>query len=469
MQVPTTPLKPGLVNLPGATPDSKALVAELLRKNFTDHHCFFNDKQFISHLSHHILSLHDLGAPAEWIQDVYRQEAVKQKPLFPNGAPADKTIEINQSNWTKSLGKKYAHMYPHYLAFFMAEINKDGVAGVLERYVFSAEANEKGALMLTRFVGRVLHPLIDVGFGIEFGQDYIVAQGLAQAVLTEPDASSVMDLPTGMPVIKSGPATTLLALLREGYEAAQLAPMPYEPGPLTPDRFVEWMHADPECGAAIRDIYAKWTFNIEDGEDFALKVEECMWQATLLLGATSKAGRKPRMDFFFMHLLTASLALRAVVDAIRAPVHKAQLLQAYVRTAALYVVLRGRPCIDPALVMSYSASPAPPKSPAGHGSPWLAILNNAALHSEAHAVKSIRALFYCAQQYGGTPPGAVVGAVDEDGKETHKGAVQLDGTLFVRVAGKLTNALGWVVDGDAEQFWDNSGVGWEEAWAQEDK
>ncbi|KAJ7155099.1 hypothetical protein C8R46DRAFT_960243 [Mycena filopes] len=468
MQVPTTPLKPGLVNFPGATPESKALVADLLRKNFTDHHCFWNDQQFTNHLSHHLLSLHDLGAPAKWIQEVYRQEAVKQKPLFPNGAPADKTTEINESNWTKSLGKEYAHMYPHYLAFFVAEINKDGVAGVLERYVFSPTANENGALMLTRFVGRVLHPMIDVGFGIEFGQDYMVAQGLAQAASTEPDASSVMDLPAGILGIKSGPSTTLLALLREVYDSPKLAPLPYESGPLTPDRFVEWMHTNPERDAAIRHIYAKWTFNIEDGEDFDVKVEECMWQATLLLGATSKAGRKPRMDFFFMHLLTASLALRVVVDAIRAPVHKAQLLQAYVRTATLYLVLRGRPRIDPALVMSYSASAAPPKSPAGHGSPWLAILNNAMLHGEAHVIKSIRTLFYCAQQYGGTPFGAVVGAVDEDGKDTHKGAAQLDGTLFVRVAGKLTDAVGWVVDGEAERFWDISGLGWEEAWVQED-
>lgn len=292
-----------------------------------------------------------------------------------------------------------------------------------------------------------------------------------------------MDLQSGVPEVQSGPPTTLLALLREVYESPELAPTPYEPDALNSARLAKWMSSDSGRGAALRSIYAKWTFNLDGGAtqdaDFANKVEECMWQATLLLGATGKSGRKPRMDFFLMHFLTGSLFLRVVLDAVKNPLHKAQLLQAYARSVALFVILRGRPRIDPALAMSYSALPAPSTGPDEHvsvstlgklggGSPWLAVLNNAGVHPEPHVIKSIRMLFYCAQRYGRTPAGAVIGAMDSAGKETHKGASALDGTLFIRVAGVLTDGLGWVAHGEKEAFWDLSGLGWEEAWSKPD-
>ncbi|KAJ7106355.1 hypothetical protein C8R44DRAFT_834393 [Mycena epipterygia] len=421
-----SPLKPGVVNLPEITPSSTALVAELLHKDFVAHHSFWNDHHFSNHLSHHILTLHDLGAPANKDSNRFEQ---------------NHRIKLDC----------HAHMYPDYLAFFSVEIAEHGVPGALERYVFSPEANGNGSLMLTRFVGGLLHPIIqagvsaslmDVQFGVELGQDFMVAQ--------------------------AGPPTTLLALLRELYDSDKFAPVPYEKEAIDPQRLRKSMAANSDRGAAIRDLYAKWTFNVGDAtseQNFASKVEECLWQATLLLGATGKADRKPRMDF----LCTSSL------DALQAPLHKAQLLQAYVRSAAFFLIIWGRPRIDPALVMSYSALPAPSNNEGtsalgklGAGSPWLAILNNACVHPEPHVVKSIRMLFYCAQRYGSTQAGKIPGALDGSGKETHVGAAKLESTLFIRVAGVLTDGLGWTAHGDKERFWDLSGIGWEEAWSNKD-
>ncbi|KAJ7446125.1 hypothetical protein FB451DRAFT_1376001 [Mycena latifolia] len=468
--IPKKPLKPGVVNLPGGTPASATLVADLVYEDFKAHHCFWNDQDFTNHLSHHILSLHDLGAPAECIQMMYDNEAAKQRPLHHNRAPASAN-RITQENWLGSLGHAGANMYPDYLAFFSVEISTHGVSGALERYVFSPEANGNGSLMLARFVASSLeHPMIQAGFGIEFGLDFMVAQGLAQAAVTAPEGVGVMDMPSGVPEIQDGPPTTLLELLREVYDSPKLAPPPYEKT-ITRARFEEWMTSNPERDAAICEIYAKWTFDLhplDPDEYFAAKIEECMWQATLLLGATSKAGRKPRMDFILMHFLTGALLLRAVIDAVQKPLYKAQLLQTYARAFAQAIVLRGRPRIDPTLAMGYPARPLLPGDAAagGGGSPWLPLLNNAALHPEAHVIKSMRTLFYCAQQYGRTPAGSVVGAVDAAGNETHSGAEKLDGTLFIRVAGALTEALGWVAHGEKEGSWDISGIGWEEAWSE---
>ncbi|KAF8210913.1 hypothetical protein K438DRAFT_1959123 [Mycena galopus ATCC 62051] len=468
--LPVQPLQPGLVNLPGATPASAALVAELLHRDFVGHHCFHNDRHFTNHLSHHVLSLHDLGASPESIQAMFDQEAATQRPLH-HGKVEAKANGITDSNWASHLGDANAHMYPDFLEFFSSAIAIHGVPRVLELYVFSPEANGNGKLMLARFVGGLVHPYIQAGFGIEFGQDFMVAQGLAQAAVTEPEGASVMDA-SGVPEIRSGAQVSLLALLREIYDTPSLEPVPYPAEGIPPRRL------DPTRSAAIRDIYAKWTFDLHDNAGFSAKIEQCMWQAALLLGATGKADRKPRMDFFLMHFLTSALFLRVVVDALAQPLHKAQLLQAYARLVAFFVILRGRPRIDCALVMAYPAHPAPPPGlnvagtalgTLGGSSAWLPILNNSGLHPEAHVVKAIRALFYCAQQYGNTLAGAVVGAVDADGNETHKGAADLDGTLFIRVAGVLTSALGWVAYGDEERSWDFNGLGWEESWSKEDE
>ncbi|KAJ7154509.1 hypothetical protein C8R46DRAFT_439354 [Mycena filopes] len=485
------PLKTGLVNFPGATPESKVLVAELLHKGFVTHHCFYNERNFANHLSHHILSLHDLGAPAEWIQAMYEEEAATQRPQYLNGSSPETANTINETNWQSKLGPTNATKdYPAYLSFFSAEIAKRGVSGALEHYLFSPEANGNGAFMLARFTAGLLHPLIDAGLGVEFGQDFMVAQGkhalqstirptpsalnidyqgLAQAALTSPIGDCFMDS-SSVPEINSGPSTSLLSLLRELYASPTFSPTPTAGERPSYAALEKWVRARPEHGAAIRDIYAKWTFDLADPGDFAQKVEECMWQATLLLGATGKANAssKPQMDFFLMHFLTGSLCLRPLVDAIQKPLYKAQLLQTYARTTALFLVLRGRPRIDVALVMSYPACPVPPhsdssdshpalKSGLAASSPWLTVLNNAMRHPEPHVIKAIRALFYCAQQYGDSVP---PGAVDEHGEETHPGLKGLDETVFIRVAGKVLDAVGWVAHGDGEQFWSMSG--WEE-------
>lgn len=143
---------------------------------------------------------------------MFDQEAATQRPLR-HGKVEVKTDGITEANWTTHLGgakcviccfsvrsvglirRRSAHMYPDYLEFFSSAIAKHGVSRALERYVFSPEANCNGALMLGRFVGGLVHPYIQAGvcggfrflqrlkaniilqFGIEFGQDFMVAQG----------------------------------------------------------------------------------------------------------------------------------------------------------------------------------------------------------------------------------------------------------------------------------------------------
>ncbi|KAJ7171301.1 hypothetical protein C8R46DRAFT_948374, partial [Mycena filopes] len=470
------PIHPGLVHR-ASSPSATKVLEELLHRDYAEHHCFFNEKGFHNHLGHHLVAAYDLGAPAALLQKIYDNEAPTLLPVDRQGE------DINESNWTTRLGEHRA--YGSYLAFFTEEISKNGVPETMKKYAMEPAANGNGALMLARLVGGAFHPLLDIGFGVEFKQDYLVAQGLAMGAVTEPDfLNFVTDKTSGLPEISPTPTSaTLLSLLREVYDADILTPLPYVPDIMDNDmsRFHKLIQ-NPARGRALQTIYATWSIDTTltgpaSQREFAAKTQECFVQATLLLAATGRPGRAPRADFFLMHTVTAALCLPSVLSVLEDPVHKAQLLHAYVRASAVYLLLRGRPRIDVPLVMSYTEFPRPPGMGAtgeGETDPWLAMIHNALQHKEAHVAKVVRTLYHCAQRYGRTPAGQVVGVWDgekeegEEGKgrrrETHEGAAQLDGTVFVRAAGMVSEALGWVAYGGEEGSWDRTSLGWDEAW-----
>ncbi|KAJ6582701.1 hypothetical protein DFH09DRAFT_912196 [Mycena vulgaris] len=481
------PIQPGLIHSPSTHASAKVL-EELLHKDYVSHHTFFNDRGFHNHLSHHLVAAYDMGASPGLLKLIYEEEEPMQRPLNRQGE------DITETNWTTRLGERPA--YASYLVFFTEQIAKSGVSETLRRYVMAPEANGNGAAMFARFLGGALHPWLQVGFGVEVGHDHMVAQGasihdpgaancLALGAVTETkDTELALDMPSSLPEL--GPPTkgvTLLTLLREVYDSPILKPvMPYNPNAT----FYEGMSqlaADPARAAEIKRIYTKWSVDASlTPAEFDAKAEECLWQATLLLAATGRPNRAPRLDFFLMHTVTAALCLPPLLAALTDPAQKAQLLLGYARVTALLVLLRGRPRIDIPLIMSYTEFPRPPApapggadalgSPAGEGetNPWLAIVQNALHHKEPHVIKTIRALYYCAQRYGATPAGGAPGARGADGGETHVGAGALDGTVFVRAAGVVSGAMGWVAYGAAGAAdWDRSALGWDAAWEQPDK
>jgi len=150
----------------------------------------------------------------------------------------------------------------------------------------------------------------------------------------------------------------------------------------------------------------------------------------------------------------------------------------------VFILLRGRPRIDPGLAMSYNDTPRPPNvsatthtpgqsiigDPNQSYNPWFDILTSVIHAPDAHTLKAIRALCYAAQHYGGKTAGNIPGCFMDEArqKETLPEISEVDGTLFVRAAGVVMDTLGWVTHGDEPGKWDYSGLGWEEAWKNED-
>ncbi|KLO18661.1 hypothetical protein SCHPADRAFT_866161 [Schizopora paradoxa] len=494
-----TTVTQGLLHLPGSSFKTKELMQKLLKDDFDKHHCFWGKVGFHNHLPHHLLAAYDFAAPPKVLQAIYDEEMKVQSPINlvdrQTGAVAPLDIQVTMENWTEHVGQD--KNYVSFLAFFRTEVERLGPVACLEEYVFSPRANGNETRMLLRFAGGAVHPLIQTGYGVEFNEPLLVASGLAQTAVSKPlcpevfEGASISKVTNGV----NGTSTSspgrrypshgpsLLSIIQMMYDSDILTPtLPYQPDALLSTRIKESMTSGrPE---EFRRLSTLWTIDPNGGEsEFASRVEEIIWACTLLTVATSKHGRKPRVDFFLMHLLTSSLFLPSLLGATKKVEDKISLMRLFVAEILMIMLLRGRPRIDVTLVMSYPEFPQPPpgkdaptpdESSLGDPrdpsctNPWPAIIASVIHAPDAHTVKSVRTLYYAAQKFGETPPGGVIGAFTKDGKETIAHAGQLDGTLFVRAAGVIMNALGWVSHGQKEGNWDRSALGWDGAWDKPD-
>jgi len=449
-------------------------------KDAESHHCFFRAAGLHNHLSHHLLAVYDLGASAGLLQKIYKDEATSQRPIILE--PKDESIVVNKDNWIQYLENQSA--YGAFVNFFAEQVKVLGVPGVLEKYIFDPEVNKNGIDMLSRVVAGALHPMIHIGYGAEFGDQALIATGLSEAAMTRPLPKNLFHSEKAEEK-ETSQSITLLELLAQVYESKILhPPMPYDPDALLSAR-TRLALANGGAEEIHRICSQYGVFGDFKETDLASKVEECIWVTTLLLASTGKEGRKPRLDFFLMHLVTSSLFLQPLFKVLEKPAHKAALLNAYIPVLVLITLTRGRPRINPELLMSYTDIPRPPVS-AGDSqqqpnsvslgnpqndtdyNPWPAIIEAVQYDHDSHVPKTLRTLIFASQKYGDKAPGTAIGAFHQGDSskaaETHKGTGKMDGTIFVRAAGMVMDTLGWVSYGQKKGSWDRSALGWEAAW-----
>ncbi|KAJ8071539.1 hypothetical protein OCU04_001854 [Sclerotinia nivalis] len=166
----------GVYKLKSQNSETATKTSQLLQENHYKHHIFFNAEGSHNHIVHHLLTLYGLGAPASVIERHYKHNASYQRPfvLPGNQAPVDMSTPDNFNN---HLGKE--DYYRDFLVFWQQEIESKGWKDVLKEHVFAG--NAKADDMLGRMFAGFLHPIIHLGFGIEFNQPAIIAEALAQA------------------------------------------------------------------------------------------------------------------------------------------------------------------------------------------------------------------------------------------------------------------------------------------------
>ncbi|KAH9909871.1 HypA protein [Xylariomycetidae sp. FL2044] len=151
-------------------------VTELLQKDLEKHHVFFNNDGFHNHLSHHVLALYGTGAGPEDIEKGYQDNLSYQRPALSQ----HENLYEELKDWEKAkkrLGKE--QYYSDFLHFYQTEIDAMGWEKVLAEYMFKGD--ERSEDMLIRMFAGVVHPIIQLMYGVEWRQPAIVAMALAQA------------------------------------------------------------------------------------------------------------------------------------------------------------------------------------------------------------------------------------------------------------------------------------------------
>lgn len=131
-----------------------------------------------NHIAHHLLTLFALNASPKEIQQGYDTNVSYQRPPEPLKDSIVGDMH-RPERFETYLGKeKYYH---DFLVFFQKKIDEKSWQDVLNEYLFAN--NDRANDMLCRLYAGFLHPVIHLGFGIEFRQPAIMAEALAQAAV----------------------------------------------------------------------------------------------------------------------------------------------------------------------------------------------------------------------------------------------------------------------------------------------
>lgn len=158
-----------------------------------------------------------------------------------------------------------------------------------------------------------------------------------------------------------------------------------------------------------------------------------------------------------MHLVTSSLLIPSLLDLLSPPSAYA-LLRSYFTISLIAYISRGRAPVPMSEFYAVTTRlpeghcPAPAFTtgtlpPQNNPNPWNSILQTTLVHPDDHLCKTQRALSHFAQLYGGTARGTF----------SKEGFEDLDGTVFLRVAGLTAGRLRWMREGQQQGEWDRLG------------
>ncbi|KAG0306368.1 hypothetical protein BGZ99_001787 [Dissophora globulifera] len=418
---PQIPSKNISLALPGITNLARETVSDLLEENHKKHHCFFNEKGFHDHLVHGVLASYSLGASPERLRAIYNTHAVEQRPI---GAVLK---SFTHANWKSEVGKR--EFYASYLEFFRHEVPKLGRVEAIVKYAFDAD-------MIGRTFSGLFHPLIHLGYGVEFGIDAVVAEGLAILAVTY---TVIMTPFVVAPATTVERVTTKIAHQLSVSEPSSPNTIVDILSALREDRELDDVTSYPQAYKAVdviknevaaskvQKFLSGWNIE-ENSQDIDLKTKELYKACVLAVGGTGLRNGKVKQDFFLMHALTSVLFVHKLAHALP-PAHAVSCLKSHLGATLAYYISRGRPRVDVDALLNYHG-----KQPLDASNPWLSIVKRAIDIDEVHVTKVVRSCAF----------GDLLFGTEESYSQLllHTAQIALD------------------VNGD----WESEGVGWPQSW-----
>jgi len=275
--------------------------------------------------------------------------------------------------------------------------------------------------MYLKLVGGAFHPVIHLGYGLEFGIPFVVAEALASIAVHENRMAPLITDDFWTPSDKPQNISDIIDDVSHDHRFDGIVKF-------TDDfKLGKLLSKNPE---AVREYAKRWEVK-ETEEDVNEKLKELYENCILAYAATAQrpGNHKILLDFFLMHAVTSIMGISIILPYVSLK-HRVKLLRIHFATVLAYYISRGIPKIYPNLLENYTsmALEAEPN-------PWLHIIScGLEPNLENHVVKVLRALMKAEVEYGGTPK-----------------------NIFLRAAA-LT------LEGHAAYGWNQQGIGWDEPW-----
>ncbi|KAJ5379482.1 hypothetical protein N7509_012601 [Penicillium cosmopolitanum] len=411
----------------GTTEEAARAASEVLQEDMENHHVFFNDEGFHNHIPHGVLSIFSLGASPDDIRKNYVRNRSYQRPA----RPVDRNVVEgfhDPIKFQEAFHKE--ENYSNYLVFFQEEIDAKGVGAVLNEYVFAGD--QRAESMLSRLFGGLVHPLIHLGFGLEFNQPAIVAQALAQAAVHDDWIGREYFLPAEKlagGIGKRG-EKSLLQLLNEIRADEKLAHSTkftdgnkIREGPLS------------RAGDEMLKYAAQYTVSEDQIQE---RIADMINTVVYYTSAAQRPDKKVKIDFFFIHCVNSSIFFSKIAQLPFLDTQaKLRLLEWKGRMDLVMYVSRGSPELRRNEVTQYPVT-----------NDWPTLFSRAVKHpgDDGHLVKLVRALAHGEE---------VCRVADKDSQ------MPVSGDMWLRIGNM---AIDSTVDGlDQGAMWIRS-TGFDEAW-----
>ncbi|KOS46712.1 hypothetical protein ACN38_g2289 [Penicillium nordicum] len=297
-----TPENGGVFSTSGLSWASARKVSEVLQHDIENHHIYLNYIEFHDHIVHFMLTIWALGASPETIQLQYEREDKRQRPAFsPNmtliEALHDKKAFIKQMYRDEN--------YSSFLAFFQQEIDQKGVPIVLNEYLFSGD--ELTESLLSRMFAGLVHPIIHLGFGLEFQQPAIVAQALAQASVHKDYLADCFFNPTANASITNSKKYKPLMEIMEEMCADEKVRNASAHGDT--DVFEDGMLK--RAGTVVIRYCSQWVVSEDQIHE---KFVEMINTAIYWTAMAQNPSKELKLDFFYIHAVNLSIFFKVFMD-----------------------------------------------------------------------------------------------------------------------------------------------------------
>ncbi|KAI1328253.1 hypothetical protein F5Y16DRAFT_420141 [Xylariaceae sp. FL0255] len=359
----------------GPNPESSSEVAnELLQKNHDQFHMFFRPVAGHNHISHSILTVLAMGGGPTQIWRAYADGEPIQRPLPVKDARVVESLE--DPKVFKS--RMYTlDEYTNFLAFFEAQIRAKGWQAVVHEYCLSRTPTAEA--MLAQLYEGLYHPIIHLGFGIEFQLPSLIAEGLAQAAAQDPLYIDAF-FQKSETLAESVAPTPLVDLYHMVHADKKLR---------TASKFehrASWIR-DSVLPTAIDEIVAiaaRFQVKPDEVECATAEMISC---AAYCAGAAQRPGKQRKIDFFQMHIVTSSIFITVLIQQPWiTPENKARLVEWKGRIDLLWYAA----CATPELRLQDIVDYQPNLSKGMGWAELYTAIND--IHDDGHIAKFVRAL-----------------------------------------------------------------------------